>query len=115
MNSSDEKVPERRRSQWKMDDRCFEILTGLGEELDCGWGTNKLRGLRTEYGDGFGNRSRERGGCQDRLRGDGLSIESNVGRGADGAGMVRGGRILGVGVNGLHRSHHANQGHAEHA
>jgi len=114
MNSSDEKVPERRRSQWKMGDRCFEILTGLGEESECGWRANKLRGLRTEYRDCFGDRSRKCGCSQDWLGGDGLSIESNVRRGADGAGMVRSGRILGVGVNGLHRPHNANQGHTEH-
>jgi hypothetical protein len=102
---------EERRSQPL---RIF-IESGAESERESWRGANELCRSRTENGGGFYNRNRERRPSQNRSGLNRLSVEPNVGVGADRTGVVWGRRCIGVRVGGLHRSHHADQGNAKQA
>ena len=99
----------------KIEDRGpLEILTGLGAESECRWRTNELGEGGTEDRRSFCNKNRQRCTSQNRRERNRLGI-NYVSCRANRAGVVGCGRVLGVRVGCLYRTHHANQGDAEHA
>jgi len=99
----------------KIEDRGpLEILTGLGAESECRWRTNELGEGGTEDRRSFCNKNRQRCSSQNRRERNRLGINYVSGR-ANRAGVVGCGRVLGMRVGCLYRTHYAHQDNAEHA
>jgi hypothetical protein len=90
------------------------MLTGFGAGSERRWRANELSGRGTENPGNFRNWTRQ--GCrnQNRRGCNRLGVESDMGCRANRAGVVGCGRVLGMRVGCLYRTHHAHQGNAEH-
>src|ERR1035437_5457145 len=86
------------------------ILTGWGAESARRWRTNKLGDGGTENRGNFRNRTRQSCSNQYRRGRNRRGVNSDMSGRANRAGVVGGGRVLGMRAGCMDEAHHANEG-----